>query len=65
MRDDAKVVLAGYTKLLYEDRKAVREEIEKFEHAEPTERRSIQESFEEKASIVLGPVGSKCPCCGR
>ncbi len=65
MTDDAKLVLAGYTKLSQDDRKAVQEEIEKFERAEIGQMQSIQEDFEKTASIVLGPVGSKCPCCGR
>jgi len=55
-------VIKGYSELSSEQRKEVREQIEKFEREEFGKRKFLIESLQKS----LGPVSQDvCPCCGR
>ena len=55
-------VIKGYSELSYEQRREVREQIEKFEREEFGKRKLLIESLQKS----LGPINQDiCPCCGR
>lgn len=55
-------VIRGYSELSYDERKAVREFIEKYEREDYDKKKPIIKSLCES----LGPLDTNtCPCCGR
>jgi len=55
-------VIKGYSELSYDERKEVREFIEKYDREEFEKRRTLIKSLTES----LGPIDTSiCPCCGR
>ena len=55
-------VIRGYSELSYDERKEVREFIEKYEKEEFENRKPLIRSLSES----LGPLDTDtCPCCGR
>lgn len=59
------LVANGFLKLTDEEKKEVVTEIQKYYNANPTEKRSLENSIERTAGVVLGPTHGTCPCCGR
>ncbi len=55
-------VIKGYSELSYDERKEVREFIERYEREEYEKRKPIIKSLCES----LGPLDTNtCPCCGK
>ena len=55
-------VIKGYSELSYEERKEIRELIERYEKTKFEERKIVIKALNES----VGPLDSdNCPCCGR
>jgi len=67
MTRDAEIVLAGLVKLSEVDQKELAEAIERFRRSDRTAQKSIGEAWEKRGRdrVLMGPVSSGCPCCGR
>ena len=65
MTDDAKKVLAGFARLSSSDQQQVIDEINRFLKAPSYRQKELSEQFSRSAGVIMGPVGSGCPCCGR
>jgi hypothetical protein len=67
MTRDAEIVLAGFVKLSEADQKEVAEAIERFRRSDRPTQKSTGELWEKRGRdrILMGPVASGCPCCGR
>lgn len=66
MTEAGKKVLAGFVRLSDADRSEVVTQMNEFINATlDQKRRELKESFCKSAGVILGPVGSCCPCCGR
>lgn len=61
MTDDGKRVVKGFAKLSRSDKKEVYEEIKQYMDGSVT----LQERIDKRWSIDAGPIGGRCPCCGR
>ena len=66
MTNNSTLVFKGFLELTDEEREEVIDAINDFYKKDFSTKRNIQESLQEKtASIILGPTGGGCPCCGR
>jgi len=58
-------VFRGYTRLTNSQQNEVVELINDFSRRVTEQKTAVRKSFENVPGVVLGPVGSGCPCCGR
>lgn len=67
MTRDAEIVLAGFAKLSEAEQREVAEAIANHEREGYISRKSIDAGWEKRGKdrILMGPVASGCPCCGR
>lgn len=67
MTKDAEIVLAGFAKLSDGDKKEVAEAIASHQRETAIARKSIDAGWEKRGRdrILMGPVSSGCPCCGK
>ena len=61
MNERVKRVFNGWLNLTDSEKEELLEEIKKFQQ----EDRDEQQIILEKAGVVTGPIGGRCPCCGR
>lgn len=65
MTDAGRKVLAGFARLATADRDEVIQRMNEFLNAGQTGKKDLCAAFEKSAGVVMGPIGSGCPCCGR
>ncbi len=66
MNDKTKQVFNGWLKLASYERSAFEEAVQKYERANYSDQKEINESVGSRiAKIYTGPLSSVCPCCGR
>lgn len=66
MTDRTKLVLEGFIKLTNAEKEELIRQINDYNKKSSYGQESFKESVQKSLdSIVLGPLGSKCPCCGR
>lgn len=66
MTDKTKLVVEGYLNLSKEEKDEFAKEVNKYNNGNRVSQENFSESIRKsKNSIVLGPTGESCPCCGR
>lgn len=66
MSDRISIVLKGFTELTSEERIAFVKELNEYIVADYQRKVVLNEGFEKRATLSLGPINSDgCPCCGR
>ena len=59
-------VIAGFMRLSSSDQNIVVQQINEYLEKDHSGKRELQESFERRAGLDLGPLNQgRCPCCGR
>ena len=64
MDKKAGIVFRGFLELNSEEQSDVVFAINEYDKKGTYEKQEIRKSYE-KDRVVLGPLGSVCPCCGR
>lgn len=63
MTDKARRVLNGYAELSESEKEWVKIQINQYDRSSALEKSATKRSIQE--SVVLGPLETGCPCCGR
>ncbi len=66
MTDKTKLVIEGYLNLSREEKEDFVKEINDYINGNHVSQENFSEGVRKSInSIVLGPTGGSCPCCGR
>ena len=61
MNDKVQGVFTGWLNLTSSEKEQLLEEIKNYKLKSSYEQKQLLE----KAGVVTGPIGGRCPCCGR